>query len=153
MNPAVPIMSAQTLEDSVALGLAPQRVIVSVSGSLGIVGLLLAGMGIYGVTAYAVARRTREIGIRIALGARRADIISMVLRESLALTLIGSATGLLIAAAIGQVLAGFLFGVQPIDPITFTGTTVLFVASGLAACYVPVRRATRIDPTQAIRSE
>jgi predicted permease len=152
MNPAV-AMSAQTLEESLALGLAPQRVIASVSGSLGIVGLLLAGIGIYGVTAYAVARRTREIGIRIALGARRADIIRMVLRESLSLTLIGSATGLLIAAAISRVLAGFLFGVQPIDPVTFTGTTVLFVTVGLAACYAPVRRAVRIDPTQAIRNE
>jgi hypothetical protein len=153
MNPSLPIVTAQTLEDSVALGLAPQRVVASVSGSLGIVGLLLAGIGIYGVTAYAVARRTREIGIRIALGARRADIIRMVMGEGLSLTLIGSAIGLIFAAAISRVLAGFLFGIPPIDPVTFTGTTALFVAIGLAACYVPVRRATHIDPTQALRYE
>jgi predicted permease len=153
MNPAVPVTLMQTLEDSVALGLTPQRVIASVSGGLGAVGLLLAGIGIYGVTAYAVARRTREIGIRVALGAERGDIVKMVVRESLSLTLIGSATGLLIAAGISQVLAGFLFGVGSVDPVTFTGTTVLFVATGLAACYVPVRRAMRIDPTQAIRYE
>ena len=153
INPAVAIQRAETLEDSVALGLAPQRVIASFSGGLGIVGLLLAAIGIYGMTAYAVARRTREIGIRIALGARRADIVGMVLRESLSLTLIGSAIGLFIAAAISQVLAGFLFGIQPIDPMTFAGTTALFVAIGLAACYAPVRRATRIEPTQAFRYE
>ena len=153
MDPALPIMSTQSLEDSVSLGLAPQRITASVAGSLGIVGLLLAAIGIYGVTAYAVARRTREIGIRIALGARPADIVRMVLREGVLLTLVGAAAGLVIAAAISQVLAGFLFGIPPIDPVTFTGTTVLFAATGLGACYVPVRRATRIDPTQALRYE
>jgi predicted permease len=153
MNPNLPIGTAQTLEDSVALGLAPQRIVASVSGTLGIVGLLLAGIGIYGVTAYAVARRTREIGIRIALGARRADIIRMVLREGLSLALIGSAMGVIVAAAISRLLAGFLFGIAPIDPVTFTGTTVLFAAIGLAACYVPARRATRIDAMEALRYE
>jgi predicted permease len=153
MNSNLPIATAQTLEDSVALGLAPQRVAASVSGSLGIVGLLLAGIGIYGVTAYAVARRTREIGIRIALGARRVDIIGMVLREGLSLTLIGSAIGVIVAAAISRVLAEFLFGIPPIDPLTFTGTTVLFVAIGLVACYMPARRATRIDAMESLRYE
>ncbi len=153
MSPNLPIMTAQTLEDSVALGLMPQRVIASVSGILGVVGLMLAGIGIYGVTAYAVTRRTREIGIRIALGAQRRDITSMVLREGLSSTLIGSAIGLIVAAAISRVLASFLFGIAPLDPVTFTTTTVLFVAVGLAACYVPVRRATRVDPTQALRYE
>src|SRR5919197_963273 len=151
MNPNLPIVTAQTLEDSVALGLAPQRVAASVSGSLGIIGLMLAGIGIYGVTAYSVARRKREIGIRIALGARRPDIISMVLGEGLTLTLIGSAIGLIVAAAISRVLEGFLFGIPAIDPVTFAWTTVLFVVIGLTACCVPVRRATRIDPTQALR--
>jgi predicted permease len=153
MNPNLPIVTGQTLEDSVALGLVPQRVAASVSGSLGIVGLLLAGIGIYGVTAYAVARRTREIGIRIALGARRVDIIGMVLREGLSLTIVGSAMGLIVAAATSRVLAGFLFGIPPIDPLTFTGTTVLFVAIGLAACYAPARRATRVDAMESLRYE
>jgi len=153
MSPNVPIMTAQTLQDSIALGLTPQRVVASVSGGLGIVGLILAGIGIYGVTAYAVTRRTREIGIRIALGARRADIIRMVMREGLSLTLIGSAVGLMLAAAVSRVVAAFLFGISPIDPVTFTATTALFAAIGLAACYVPVRRATHIDPTEALRYE
>jgi predicted permease len=153
MNPNLPIVTAQTLDDSVALGFAPQRVAASVAGSLGIVGLILTGIGIYGVTAYTVTRRTREIGIRIALGARTADVIRMVLREGVALTLIGSAIGVVLAAALSRVLAGFLFGIPPIDPITFAATTVLFVAIGLAACYVPVLRATHIDPKQALRYE
>ena len=137
MNPNLPIITAQTLDDSVALGLAPQRAAASVAGSLGIVGVMLTAIGIYGVMAYAVTRRTREIGIRIALGARRADVIGMVLREGLSLTAIGSAIGVLLAAAMSRVLAGFLFGIPPIDPLTFAGTTVLFTVIGLAACSVP----------------
>jgi putative ABC transport system permease protein len=124
-----------------------------VAGSLGVVGLLLTAIGIYGVTAYAVTRRTREIGIRLALGARQADVIKMILTEGLALTLIGSAIGVVIAAALSRVLEGFLFGVPPIDPITFVGTAALFAAIALAASYVPVRRATHINPTQALRCD
>jgi ABC-type antimicrobial peptide transport system permease subunit len=135
----------------VAMGLTPQRVAASVSGSLGLVGLLLASIGIYGVAAYTVVLRTREIGVRIALGARSADIVRMVLREGVSLTLIGSAMGVLLAAAVSRVLAGFLFGIPPVDPLTFVGATALLTATGLVACYVPVRRATRIDPMQALR--
>jgi predicted permease len=153
MNPNLPVVSAQTLDDAVSVGLAPQRVAASVAGSFGVVGLMLAGIGIYGVMAYAVTRRTREIGIRVALGARRADVISMILREGLFLTAIGSAIGVILAAATSRVLAGFLFGIPPVDPVTFAGTTVLFAAIGVAACCVPVLRATRIDPTQALRYE
>jgi predicted permease len=153
IDPKLSILAAQTLDDSVAFGLTPQRIAASVAGSLGIVGLVLAAIGIYGVMAYAVTRRTREIGIRVALGARRVDMISMVLREGLSFTVIGSAIGLILAAAMSRVLAGFLFGVPPVDPITFGGATVLFATSGLAACYLPVRRATQIDPAQALRYE
>ena len=117
------------------------------------VGLLLASIGIYGVTASAVARRTREIGIRMALGARRTDVVRMVMREGLWLTLIGSAVGLMLAAGASHVLGGFLFGIPPIDPLTFAGTTALFAGVGMAACYVPIRRATHIDPTEALRYE
>jgi putative ABC transport system permease protein len=114
---------------------------------------MLTGIGIYGVMAYAVTRRTREIGIRIALGAQRADVIRMVLREGLSLTAIGSGIGVVLAALMSRVLAGFLFGIPPIDPMTFAATTALFTVIGVAACYVPVLRATRIDPTLALRYE
>src|SRR5262245_66016292 len=99
MNPSLPIISAQTLDDYAQLGLVPQLVAASVAGSLGIVGLLLAAIGVYGVTAYMVTSRTREIGIRIALGAQPAQVLRLVLRHGLQLTLAGAAVGLVLAAA------------------------------------------------------
>ena len=98
-------------------------------------------------------RRTREIGIRIALGARRTDVVRMVLLEGLSLTLIGSAIGLILAGATSHILEAFLFGIPPIDPLTFAGTTLLFAAIGVAACYAPVRRAMHIDAMEALRYE
>jgi predicted permease len=153
MNPNLPIVTAQTLDDVAALGLVPQRVAASVSGSLGLVGALLAAIGIYGLTAYSVTRRTREIGIRMALGARRADVIVMILREGMSLAFIGSAIGLVLAAAAGRLLASFLFGVAPIDPVAFSAVAALFVVISLAACFVPARNAARTDPIVALRYE
>jgi predicted permease len=153
VNPDLPIVAAQTLEDSAALGQTPHRVVVSVSGGLGLIGALLAAIGIYGVTAYAVARRTREIGIRLALGAQRADVLAMVMRQGVRLAVIGAAIGLLLAAAASQVLVVFLFGVSPLDPAAFAGAAALFAAVGLIACYLPARRATRIDPLMALRCD
>jgi len=105
------------------------------------------------VMAYAVTRRTREIGIRVALGAQRGDVVRMILREGLSLIAIGSTIGVALAAAVSQVLAGFLFGIAPADPVAFGWTTALFAAIGLMACYLPVLRATRIDPQQALRHQ
>src|SRR5258706_5207188 len=153
MNPNLPIASSQTLEESVALGMVPQRVIASISGSLGVIALFLASMGIYGVTTFAVTRRTREFGIRLALGATRGDIVRMVLQQGMSLTIIGCAMGLLLGAAAAQVLAGFLFGLPPLDWLTFGGSAALFAAIGMAACYGPARRATNVDPLAALRHE
>jgi putative ABC transport system permease protein len=153
MNPNLPIVTSQTLEDSTALGFMTQRIVASVSGSLGSVGLLLAAIGIYGVTAYTVARRSREIGIRIALGAQRRDIATMVLVQGLWLAGIGSAIGLALAAFASQALAGYLFGIPPIDPPTFLGAAVLFATIAAVASYIPARRATRVDPLMALRHD
>ncbi len=153
MNPNLPIVAAQTLDEYTALNLVPQRVAASVSGSLGLVGLLLAAIGIYGVMAYAVTRRTREIGVRIALGAQRADVVGMVLRQGMSLALIGSCVGLLLAAAVSRLLASLLFGIPPLDAVAFGGAAALFTVTGLAACYVPARRAARINATEALRHE
>jgi putative ABC transport system permease protein len=153
INPDLPIVTSQTLEDAMALGLVPQRVVVSVSGGLGLVGALLAAIGIYGVTAYAVARRRREIGIRMALGAQRADLVRMILRQGMRLAIGGSAIGLLLAAGASQALVAFLFGVPPLDPAIFGGAAALFTVVGLAACYLPARRATTVDPLVALRCE
>lgn len=153
VNPHLPIVRAQTADEYTSLGLMPQRIAALVAGSLGMVGVLLAATGIFGVTSYTVAQRTREYGVRIALGATRGDIVDMVLRESMKLTCAGAIAGLVVAAGAGRLVSSLLFGVAPIDPVTFIGATLLFVATGLAACYLPARRATRIDALEALRHE
>ena len=151
MNPNLPIVQALTFDAYSQLGLLPQRIAASVAGSLGLVGVLLAAIGIYGVTAYMVSSRTREIGIRMALGAERASVVRMVLRQGLTLTMIGAAIGLAVAAAASRLLGSLLFGVGATDPLTFIGSTMLFFVVGAAACYVPARRATAIDAMDALR--
>ena len=151
MNPNLPIVQALTFDAYSQLGLLPQRIAASVAGSLGLVGVLLAAIGIYGVTAYMVSSRTREIGIRMALGAERASVVRMVLRQELTLTMIGAAIGLEVAAAASRLLGSLLFGVGATDPLTFIGSTLLFFVVGAAACYVPARRATAIGAMDALR--
>jgi predicted permease len=153
MNPNLPIVAALALEEYAQLGLIPQRVAASVSGSLGLVGLLLAAIGVHGVTAYMVASRTREIGIRVALGAQPRDVMGMVLRHGLLLTLGGAAIGLILAAGVGRLIASLLMGVAPLDALTFSSAGILFAAIGVAACYVPARRALRINANEALRYE
>jgi predicted permease len=154
MDPNLPIITERALEEQL---LAPPviqlQVASSVSGTVGLIGLLLAAIGLYGVTAYMVVQRTREIGIRIALGAERGDVIGMVLRQGMTLMAIGSGIGLLLAFGVGQLLRARLFGLPSLDPITFGGATLLFAAIGLIACYIPARRATKIDAMEALRYE
>lgn len=153
MNPNLPIVTAQTLEDYAAIGLVPQRVAASLAGSLGIVGLLLAAIGIYGITSYMVTSRTREIGIRMALGADAVDVVRLVLRQGMTLALFGVAIGLALAATTMRAIGSLLFGVQPNDAITFGGAAALFCAVALAACYVPAKRALSIAASDALRHE
>ena len=153
MNPDLPIAATPTLAESVALGLMPQRIAASIAGSLGTVGLLLAAIGIYGVTAFTVTRRLREFGIRVALGARRADILRIVLRQGLGLTFAGCAIGVMLAGALAHLLTVFLMGVPVLDPLTFAGAVTLFVLVGLGACYGPARRATGLDPLSVLRCD
>ena len=153
MNPDLPIAATPTLAESVALGLMPQRIAASIAGSLGTVGLLLAAIGIYGVTAFTVTRRLREFGIRVALGARRADILRIVLRQGLGLTFAGCAIGVMLAGALAHLLSIFLLGVPVLDPLTFAGAVTLFVLVGLGACYGPARRATGLNPLSVLRCD
>jgi len=153
MNPALPIAATPTLAESVALGLMPQRIAASIAGSLGTVGLLLAAIGIYGVTAFTVTRRLREFGIRVALGARRSDIFRIVLRQGLGLTFAGCAIGVILAAAVAHLLSIFLLGVPVLDPLAFAGAVTLFVVAGLGASYGPARRATGTDPLSVLRCD
>jgi predicted permease len=155
IDPDLPLIDFTPISQFAALGMLPQRIAASVAGSLGSLALLLATVGLYGVMAYAVTRRTREIGVRIALGADHRDVLRMVLRQGLRLTAIGSIGGLALAgaAAFGLSSAGLLFNVSMFDPIAFGGTVLLMVAVALLATYIPARRAARTDPLTALRAE
>jgi putative ABC transport system permease protein len=117
------------------------------------VGLLLAAVGLYGVLAYSAARRTREIGIRMALGAQIADVMRLVVGQGLLLLAVGSIIGVTIALASARVLRAYLFGVTSTDPITFAAVAILLGAVSLVACWLPARRAARVDPMAALRHE
>ncbi|HWK12033.1 MAG TPA: ABC transporter permease [Vicinamibacterales bacterium] len=153
MQPALPVTSAMPLSDVTAIGLVPQRLAATLAGALGLVGLLLAAIGIYGVTSYAVSRRTKEIGVRIALGADRRAVLRLVLRQGIVLAGAGVAIGLALGAVASQLLRSLLLGVSAVDPVTFVGAAALFAAVALAATYVPARRAARVDPMVALRAE
>src|SRR5262249_55245633 len=153
MNPNLPLTQSQTFEDYAALTLVPQRVAAAVAGLLGVVGLLLAAVGIYGVTAYVVTSRTREIGIRMALGAQPRAVMRMVLRQGVLLTVGGAAIGVMLAAAASRFVTSLLFGISPLDPVAFGGSALLFIAIGLFACVAPARRAMQIEAIEALREE
>lgn len=153
MNPNLPLTDALPLSSITALELIPQRIAATTAVSVGALGMLLASIGIYGVTAYAVSRRRREIAIRIALGANNVRVVRFVLQHTMVLTLWGVAVGLTVAAAGSQALKGFLFGIPGLDPLTFLATLAVFGAIAILACFVPVRRATAVDPMIVLRSE
>ena len=153
LDPSLPVTQAMRLADLTALTTIPQRIAGLVAGTLGVVGLLLAAIGIYGVTSYSVSRRAREIGIRVALGADRQAVVRMILRQGLGLTLIGIGIGLVAGAAASQVVRSLLFGVSALDPVTFGGGAALFLVVAVLACVAPARRATRVDPMVALRAE
>jgi predicted permease len=152
-TPNLPITEALPLSEVTAIGLIPQRVAAAVAGSLGLVGLVLAAIGIYGVTAYAVGRRTREIGIRMALGADRRRVLSLVLRQGLVLAAIGVSLGVILAALGSSLLESLLIGISGLDVVTFATACALFAAVTLVASYLPARRAARVDPMVALRHE
>jgi hypothetical protein len=139
--------------DEIAASLTQERVVAVLSGLFGVLAVGLAALGLYGVTAYAVARRRTEIGIRIAVGAGSLDVIRLVLGQSVAVTIAGIMLGLAGAAAVTRYLEGLLFGLTPLDPGTFAGVSVLFVIVSMLAAFIPARRATRVDPVVTLRAE
>jgi putative ABC transport system permease protein len=146
-------VSFKPLDQVFASSLDQRRFSLVIFGVFGAVALLLAAMGIYGVTSYAVAQRTQEIGIRMALGARMSDVLKLVLRNGMSLALIGSVIGLAGAFAVTRVMSSLLFGVTPTDRATFIAVALLLIAVAFLACYIPARRATKVDPLVALRYE
>lgn len=122
-------------------------------GLFAVTALLLAGLGIYGVISYIVSARTHEIGIRLALGAQKRNILSEVLQQGLLLVVAGAAAGFAGALIVSHLMEGLLYGVRPTDPLTFAGVTALFVCVALLACYIPARRAMQVEPVVALRHE
>ena len=153
LDPGVELRQVLPLAAHASLVLFPHRMASALLMLLGGIALVLAAMGVYAVMAHAVSQRTQEFGVRMALGARPGDVLRQVLRQGLALALAGLAAGLGLALAVTHLLAGFLYGVSPFDPVTFVGVPVLLGLVALAACWLPARRATRVDPIVALRSE
>ena len=153
VDPALPVFGAQTLSEALSASLAGRRFAMEMVGLFALTALFLAGLGIYGVISYLVSARTHEIGIRRALGAEERNILGMVLRQGLRLALSGAAVGTVGALIVSRLMAGVLYGVRPADPLTFAGVAALLLLVALFACYLPARRALRVDPGVALRHE
>jgi ABC-type antimicrobial peptide transport system permease subunit len=149
----LPILRQGTMEEQTATSLFPQRVALYVSGGLGTVALLLALLGIYGVTAFSVSQRTREIGVRVALGAQRSHVLGLVLRQGVVLAVVGVVVGSLAAFGATRLIANLLYGVPPTDVFAFGGAAVALAGAAVVASWIPARRAARVDPIIALRSE
>lgn len=153
VDPNVGIDALVPMTHLVASSVARERFSAVMLGAFAGVAGVLAAIGIYGVLAYLVVQRTREIGIRMALGAQRAQVVALVLRKGLILTTIGITLGLIGAGAVTRVLQGMLFGITPLNPQTFLAVAVMFGLVTMFASYVPARRATKVDPMVVLRSE
>lgn len=153
IDPALTIFDAEPMTEYIAGSLFGPKVAATLLGVLSAVGLLLAAMGLYGVIAYSVAQRTQEIGLRLALGASRLDVLNLVFGQGLRLTLLGIAAGLLVAVAQGRLLSSVLYEVTPGDPMILLSVVAVLTLLALFACYIPARRAMRIDPMTALRYE
>jgi putative ABC transport system permease protein len=149
----LPISQVLTMDAVVADANAQPRFEMLLLGIFAVVALVMAAVGIYGLMSYSVSRRTHEIAIRISLGASRSEVFRLVVRQGMALALVGSAAGIAGALLLSRLMVKVLYGVRPIDPITFAGVTLLLAIVALAANYIPARRAMQVDPIAALRHE
>jgi ABC-type antimicrobial peptide transport system permease subunit len=146
-------VQVQTLTAQVAAAMVQERLLATLASSFGVLALLLAVVGLYGLLAYTVTRRVSEIGIRMALGATMADVERLVMREGVRTTAIGLATGLALAVGVGKLVSGLLYQVNPFDPSVLAIAAAVLSTTAMLACYFPARRATRVVPLEALRSE
>jgi putative ABC transport system permease protein len=153
VDSTIPLAHVSTLDDVVFQSVRDQRASVLLLGSLGGLALLLTAIGIYGVLAYTVAQQTREIGVRMALGASPGNVLRLVLRRGLLLVTAGAAIGLAASLALTRLMASLLFGVKPTDPATFAAVVFVLFSVAVIACWIPAWRATRVDPMVALRYE
>jgi len=152
-DPNLPVTHVMTMDGLLTDSISPRRFSATLVGVFAMLAVVLAAVGIYGVMSYTVSQRTQEIGVRMALGAQLASVRTMILGQTLKLTLIGVAIGLAGAFVVARFLTSLLFGVGTYDPVTFLGVASLLVAVALAASYLPARRAMRVDPIVALRYE
>ncbi|HME00962.1 MAG TPA: ABC transporter permease [Terriglobia bacterium] len=153
LNPDLPVFNVDSLRSSMQMGSLFERIVVTFAGSFGLLALALAAVGVYGVVAYATRQRTHEIGIRMALGAEPADVLRLVLGHGLRMTLTGLGVGVAVSLAVTRLLRTQLLGVAPTDVLTYASVALLLSVVALAACYIPARRATKVQPTVALRCE
>jgi len=153
VDPTMPIYDIQTMEHAVAESVAQPRFYTVLLSGFAVLALILAGLGIYGVVSYSVSQRTRELGIRIALGATQDRVVRLVIGQGMALTFIGVAVGITGAYGLAHLLATLLYGVTPTDRTTFAGVSLVLLGVAWLASYLPARRASRVDPVIAMRAE
>ena len=153
LDPAMPVYDAGSLTDQLGFVLFPARIAATILGAFGVLAMVLAATGVYGIMAYAVARRTREIGIRMALGARSSQVLGVVFSRTAMLVGIGTGVGVALALAAAGMFSQILYGTSAADPLTYTLAIVMMAAVAFLACWLPARRATRVDPVTALRTE
>jgi putative ABC transport system permease protein len=153
LDPLLPVSNVKTVDQMIDERISPKRLMAYIFGIFALCALLLASVGIYGVMSYAVTQRTHEIGIRMALGARAADVLKLVVKNGMLLAFVGVAIGLGGAFALTRLLGSLLFRISPTDKVTFGAVAMCLILVALLACLIPARRATKVDPLVALRDE